>query len=1020
MEQSFLEAIAKYYHEHREWELSRFTFVFPNQRSSLVFKQIITQLTGNNSELAPSIFITMAELMEKTAGLRRASPNQLLIWLYVAYCTVRKRHPMADGSQAIPEEFDRFRYWGEMLLRDFDEVDRYLVNQHELFKNVRNFKSIQTTYLTPEQLEIIKTYWGEDPYWGHLDQQPAEADDDSTPFWRHITGPEGATGRFAMLWELLGEVYDEFRHILLAHNKCYSGMAFHIAAYKARRGDMADFRSEMPYVFIGFSDLSPSELTVMEELHKRGRAQFFWDYNPELMGPDGASSAGRFVRQYIRRFPQETELHGLYPDKCNVEIVAIPTNTGQAKAAAELLTDKSVLVLPSEDMLLPMLSSLSRKKFPQVSVSMGYPLRLTEVASLFSSVVSMQLRLVTRSDGSVEFFRDDVMAILSHPLIAFNFPAESQAITDYMAENYLFNLPAKAIAGSTFEVLAPIFTPVTDAGNVDQVMDYLDSFTAFAASAIADDPAKILNRKVCQFLQKQTQELRMLIQANPDVTMRRHTFFHLVESAMFRRPVQLTARPGNGLPILGMLETRALCYDHVVILSLCDRVFPGRRFAKSFIPVSLRRGFGMPTPDVAESNMAYNFYRLLSHAGSATLMFDSRMGGLRSGDMSRFLYQLRFMNFKGINVTYKSASLGVIPPPRPQLPSGNASGVQKTAEVMARVNRFRDPDCLRTNALSASALKTYINCPLSFYLEYVADIKVPDLVADDIDSATLGSIFHSVAERMYSLMRDEGKNPIGHDKLMEMMSDPRLSEEIRRAINIHKVHIPEKIADPDDPEKRIENPALSRPLDPQDLMLDKMVREMIKTMVETEPEQFDFIHAEFRMRRQWTPMATVVGPFNFTMSIDRIDAVNNGKLLRFIDYKTGTDNTSFDSVTTLLTATSDKHLGGIFQLLLYCCAYADMTDNHTTPIQPLIYPIKNMFDPLKRVISQSQEAVNDTGKKKIIKTVIEDYRIIEQEFRLALANRIAEIFDPSVPFYRCAGSAEGPCRYCKFRQLCGV
>ncbi|MDE6461952.1 MAG: PD-(D/E)XK nuclease family protein [Muribaculaceae bacterium] len=1014
----FLDAIAAYYHEKHEWQLFNYTFVFPNQRSSNFFKKSMNELCKDTPELASYRFITMAELMEKTAELRRATPNRLLIWLYVAYCRIRRKHGQPDGNVSEPEEFDRFRFWGEMLLRDFDQIDRHLVDYRQLFKNVRDFKELQATYLTEEQLDIIRTYWGDDPYWGHLDDAPASGDDDERPFWRHICGPDGAEGRFAMLWQMLGEVYEEFGHMLRASRLCYPGMAYRIVADRVRRGNMRGFSARDYYVFVGFSDLSPAELTLFRSLLLNRQADFFWDYDPDLMGPEGCAPAGNAVRRYIEKFPQPTEFSGIRPQHHDITIIATPSNVGQVHCAIQHLTPASALVMPSDDLLLTVLSSLPGKEFTEVAVSMGYPVRQSDIASLFAQTVSLQMRLIKHSDGSLDFFREDVMAILAHPLISARYNPECQAVIDYLTDNAEFNLPAIAVVGSAFEALAPVFTPVDNSSDVKAVMEYFDRLMEFMAETLGScgkdsDSIRALDLQICRYLQHTAAELRTLIEANPEVTMRRHTFFHLIESSLFRRPVQISDRGAtDGLQVLGMLETRCLSFDNVVMLSMSDRIYPGKRFMHSFVPVTLRRGFGLPGPEVAEAAMAYNFYRLLSHASTATLIFDSRTG-LYSGDMSRFLYQLRFIRLKNTSVRYESAIFSPVSLQSDKLPSGSGSGIVKTPEIMKRINRLRDIDCLHSNALSASALKMYINCPLSFYLQHIADIKVPDAVTDDVDSPTLGSVFHSVAELLYCGMRDAGMNPITHSAIKREMNKPLFDDHIRYSINLHKVKIPRMITDADG--QHVPNPELhTRNLSQENQLLAQLIREMIKVMTEREPASFTFRHAEYSARWQWSPMEGNCQPFNFTMSIDRIDSttINEIEHMRIIDYKTGTENLGFNNVESLFGASVDEHVGGAFQLLLYCCAYADRIGDHSTPILPLIYGIKEIAT---KGIGQLKYGENPRSR-----ISLNDYHELENEFRACLAAKINELFNPDIPFTRCDGTADGACRYCKFKKICGV
>ncbi|MDE7388212.1 MAG: hypothetical protein K2M97_03045, partial [Muribaculaceae bacterium] len=529
----FLQAVAAYYIRHNdEQDLGRYTFVFPNQRSQMFFRYAVDAARPH----AQARYMTMAELMEKTAGLHRANANELIVWLYVAYCKVRRSRP--DGGE--PEDFDRFRYWGEMLLRDFDETDRYLVDRLQLFKNVRDFKEIQSSYLTPDQLEIIRTYWGEDPYWGHLDSAPDDGNDfDRHPFWLRF-GSEN--GRFPLLWQMLSDVYQEFHNILIAHRKCYPGMAFRIAAEKVRGGDLFYIGSDRTCVFIGFSDLSPSELTVMRKLHLMRRAEFFWDYDPVLMGPEGCDMAGRFVGNYIKQMPQPVDLTGIHPATHSVEIISCPTNAGQVPMALDRIrrnaAASTAIVLPDEDLLLPVLTQLDSEEFPSVCVSMSYPQRLTDMASLFAAVVSLQLRVIKRSGGDMEFFRNDVMELLAHPLIAIRYADDVRAIIDYLADNNTYNMPSEGVPTGA---LAAIFRRVDSDAPIQEVAAYVDGVLRFIADTLSEIPGRGLDRMVCAHLAAQTSELISLVESYPEVTMRRNTFFRMVESALLRSPVPLTS-----------------------------------------------------------------------------------------------------------------------------------------------------------------------------------------------------------------------------------------------------------------------------------------------------------------------------------------------------------------------------------------------------------------------------------------------------------------------------------------------
>lgn len=982
-------------------------FVVPNRRCEFI-------LGGYLAELFPAgprpTVKTLTWLILSINKQKQLPPLTLQLLLYRAYLTVLRRHAEARGTQPLPEEFDRFRFWGEMLLRDFDEVDRYMVPVHDIFKNVKDYKEIQSTYLTDEHRDIIRTFWHEDPYGGTAGN-PAEK------FWTHIGGdsndgyPARPQARFVALWEILPELYREFESLLNEHGGTYVGKAYRRCAGLLRSRDAALHHRR--YVFAGFNRLSTSEHMIMQSLLDMGKADFYWDYDPVLMNPADGNHAGRFICEYIKAFPSAYTL-ALTPAqerKHRVDIIGVPSNVGQAKLAARFVTADSALVLPDQETLPAVLTSLPERPDGtpmEVNVTMGYPLRHSLTASLFGATVRMQLRLVKRINGETEFFRDDVMALLSDSILTKLHAEACQAVVNYMAENHTFNLPASAFTAPDcgFAELRPVFTPVEADAPMEQMAAYVKGLLEFIGRSA-------VGRLEEQFLDTLATETdAVMAQARQcSVDMKRHTFFRLLENALFRQPLTLDGNSGHGLQVMGVLETRALSFAHVVMLSMTDRIYPGRLTTRSFIPDALRRGFGLPTAEHQEASMAYYFYRLLSHADHVQLLFDARAGGLRSGEMSRYLYQLRFLDKPNVEVSYQLAGYTVTPPEADgMLPADHQSGVAKTESVMESLNRFRSPECVKTNALSASSLKDYISCPLEFYLKHVAGIKTPDPMRNFIDEGTYGTIIHEVAQRVYEEISAPHAGMITDADLRDLRSPKGLElvgRHIRRAINLHYYKLPATVAHPTDPESVVANPELStRPLEGEAQFIAKAIQHIFLTMADHEPRPFRFLAGEKRSRFHWTIMPGVTA--NFTMSIDRLDEVTypwGDTVTRLVDYKSGSDSTTFRDVDELFDF-NGRNTKGIFQLMTYCCAYADENAlPDTTPLQPIIYPLgKVATDGLPNIT---------LGKADFL-----DFRPMEPDFRRKLADVVAEIFNPEVPFYR--SDNEHSCKYCDFKRICGV
>jgi hypothetical protein len=886
-----------------------------------------------------------------------------------------------------------------MLLSDFNDIDRYMVNPAEVFKNVKDYKEIQSFYLTEQQLEIIKSYWGDDPYWGQLWSDSNNPNNSELPFWNHVDEHGEPTKRFMMLWQMLLEIYQRFHELLAVKNECYPGMAYRKVAEMLTAGERLRFNPKK-YVFIGFNALSTAEQIILHELDKRDLAHFYWDYDPALMNPAAGNKAGRFLAEYVKNFTSRlsTYRQPVIGGEHQVDIIGVPSNIGQVKVAATLLSEPdTAVVLPADDLLLPMVDAIP-PTFPKINVTMGYPLRYSSLSELYSTVVAMQLHVTRSSVRGPEFFRDDVMRLLANPLINKKFEAESQAIVDYMTDNHLFNLPASAFTTvEALKPLAPIFRAVINSRNVEEVAGFSRQFLEFVKD---EDLVNSIEKVFAEELQKELDEVEQLTKEF-NVQMADHTFFHLIERSLFHRSLQVNGRTFEALQVMGVLETRALGFDNVVMLSMSDRVYPGRHFKRSFIPESLRRAYGLPTTEHRESELAYYFYNILSHARHITFLYDARSGGLRSGEMSRFLQQLRLLNFPGVKVIWQMASFHAnIPEPKQQfLEVDQTVGVKKTAEIMLRLERYRNHNGEGAKYFSASMLKQYISCPLNFYFERVADLYVPDELKENIDEGAMGTIVHEVLENTYRKYsqaiggRQIDANDITALQENKVANIVDIDDEIRYAINRNLMHMPEE--------------KVNTALEGEGLVQQPVIRHYIDNILANENNPFTFIAAELSEKFYWSEMG-----INFNMKIDRIDSIidsDGSKVLRIIDYKTGSEANSINSISALFTVATGDQPKAVFQLLTYATAYKDRhadTVRQFNVVRPQIYEFKKMHESGFKLIKYAKQDLTELSQP------------MEDEFRQGLQALIAEIFNPETIFRRTTN--KNHCRYCKFKTFCQV
>lgn len=988
---SFLDNIASAY--AHEPEVQSYAFVFPNVRSKRYFTSRLVA-DGIDEHKAERMCLTLVELIEKGSGLTRISGDRLVFLLYQAYCDVSTK--LADKAPKI-QEFDRFRYWAQIILNDFNDVDSYMANPDEVFRNATDYKKIQSLYLTEAQRQIIESYWGTDPFWN----EPAVAGTEELPFWNHVSPQNETDKKFTRLWAILGQVYTRFRELL--GNECYPGLAARTVAEKLRAGnDLRPFNPKL-FVFIGFNRLTSAEHIILEELDKRGQAHFYWDYDPSLMAHGDGNIASRFIAKYVERFT--ASLPGVQPPvrplKHKVDVIGVPSAVAQAKIAAQILdSEESAVILPSDDMLLPMVASIP-ERFKNVNVTMGYPLRYSALAQLFSLLNSLQSHATIKEDGPV-FFRDDVRQLITNPLIQSVYVKECRYVEDYMRKRNLFNLPANKIT-QDFGRLTTFLVALQPNDSLDNISAYIRS----ALTQLKDDGAITgMDAKCLDTIMKMINTISKLA-TECLVTMNTATFFRIIERTIFQRSLPLEGETFDALQVMGLLETRALSFSNVVMLSMNDAVFPGHDVKRSFIPEALRRAYGLPTRDHHSVDAAYLFYHILSAAEHLTLIYDSRSGGLKSGEMSRFIYQLQYLNFPGVEITLRNTTIGATTPNTSVPIIAPGIEIPKTPRIMAKLDRYRDPNLCNKFSLSASALKEYVSCPVKFLFQRVENINPPDPQSETMTAADYGNVIHSAAENIYESLKSMHNGLITNTMLEDLIDgkfDNLLERELDKSINIHLNKVPQEI-------EGQPNPAVYQPIvEGEAAVYRDVLLPMLKNLFKRDCHHtpFTMIATEADETFCWNIQDDI--SVNFTMKIDRIDQINRDgeNVTRLVDYKTGGDKNEFHNIAQLLTLCNPDHPGAIFQLFTYSLAYSDQKGLDPKFIMPQIYKLKGLQD----------EAFTPIYLKlgKNLKNAVTDFKPFADEFRKGLANMLRDLFNPQIPFVR--ASDDKCCTYCKFYSFC--
>lgn len=986
----FLRRIAKCYIESDRALMADCCFVFPNKRSGAFFRQYLVEEADDGNPVFEPEITTISDFIADFSSYVEASRYDQLFTLYNEY---------AKLSGEI-EDFDKFVFWGDMLLTDFSDVDRYLVDADKLFKNITDYNSIATDFLTPEQKAIVKRYWGVEL-----------TETDPEQFWLHLNeNREPRTNResFVELWEILAPLYRNYKQSLGERGLCFSGMQYKEVADRLA----ALSAEELPYkriIFVGFNVLSTTELKIFSRLRDIGIADFYWDMDlPEPFKSN--RSATYFLKRYIKEFPSRHDITLADIPMPDIEIISVPSNVGQVKLTGKtvdtMVADGTIsdpdnaidtaVVLPSEELFIDLLHSLPGS-IGAVNITMGYPLKLTSIAVLLRNVMTMHMR-ARRVRDQWCFFHDDVRDVVAHPLLK-NIAGETcDRVSDTIERQRLFTVPVDFLRNE-FPELEAVFFPVDELRRADKVFDYLNSLIDFITGKMGDDNDG--NHAMEKgFLIRYRASLHQLRDAidTYGISMRERTFFHLIERTVNAETVNFEGEPLKGLQIMGVLETRALDFDNVIIMSMNERIFPRKHYTRSFIPDVLRRSYGMSTMEFQECIYAYYFYRLISRAKKVMLMYDSRTSGLKGGEMSRYLYQLIYLC--GGPSIRRAEAVYDLPAPA----SGGAPVIGKDERIMGALNRYLSPGKDKAT-LSPSAINTYLQCPLRFYFHYVERIRVADDINDYIDESTFGTIVHQVSELSYVRLRGDAQELLVTEPVLDKLKKEivELQKLITSSINQHYNRLPSTA-----PEG---SPYINlAPLHGESRVMAQVIEKFMVNMFDLERKftPFHFVEGEhpFSVRLPLDEERS----YNLVGSIDRIDRQADGSF-RIVDYKTGVDPSWFKELEHLVEERSatEGHHKAILQLFLYCNAFA-VEKNYGGAIQPILYRFKKF----------STDGITPLsfGKSEKSAEPVTDYRTLNDEVMRLLNDRLQSLFDPGTPFE--ASPSPSHCRFCDFQALCGA
>jgi CRISPR/Cas system-associated exonuclease Cas4 (RecB family) len=867
---SFLDRVAADLYAKLGDTLGQAVIIFPNKRPASYLIQALADIVASHIE-APAIF-SIEEFIASHSTYRLPDTLELLFQLFEIY---RKYRP--------EEDFDRFYGWGSMLLKDYDEIDRYLVDTDKLFSNLAAIKELESNFMPTE---------------------------DQKMFWDSFGDTEATAlqARFMEIWDVVRQVYTDFKVQLHEQSLAYTGMSYRQVADLAL-SDSKVF-SAGKYIFVGFNALSRSEEVIIQSLLDKGKALIYWDADNYYIS-NRREEAGHFIRKSMKRlqgYNEQLFTDSLATEKKSIHIVGVPLQVGQAKTLGVELKNyyqhltvpvSTGIVLPDENILLPVLHALP--ELPEkLSVSAGYPLKLTAFFSLIENVISLQDNY-NYENGS--YYYKDVAAILTHSLVRDGAPEEINSLLKSIEKNQLIYVSQQELDKyAKTEIIRIIFEPVRNTGTLisyfNRILQELRKSNQRTASA------ELVNldefQSVFEYLST------FLLRQKIDVS--RGIFLRLLREAVSNRKIALSEDTTSPLQVLGMLETRCLNFDTIFFLSANEGVLPAGKMNSSYIPYDLRKAFGLPTADEQDALYAYYFLRLIQGAKEIFLIYNSETGS-RGEEKSRYIRQIEhFLQRENPNLElhYRFYSLPLRNQP------AQAITIQKDQQYFDALH-----DKNTRNGLSPSFISSYYVCPLKFTLQYIVQLKPQEEISEDLEAAEFGTFFHATMEEIY-------KELIGETVTAEILEKKRngLTLIMERVLKTYSA-------------SRQEN-MLSR---------NSLALETIRVLIEKTLEK-DIAYAPFRILSTESLLQhtlhmedTEFPSIQLQGTIDRVD--EKGGTIRIVDYKTGHVNRKYFNYTEpeeQLSADNKEAFQTLFYTWLYHKNY------NTTQLQPTLLALRKVAE----------------------------------------------------------------------------
>ena len=882
---TFLEYVAEDIINKYGTNLSRTAVVFPNKRAALFLNEHLVRLAGKPI-WSPS-YITISELFRRHTQLVTGDQIKLICDLYKTYTEVTESD----------ETLDHFYGWGQVMLADFDDIDKNMADANKVFCNLRDLHELDdVSYLSPEQVETLKLFFSN------------FSEDKTTELKK----------RFMKIWSRFGDIYRLYNERLEAQGIAYEGALYR----KVATDDSVDFDFDR-YIFVGFNVLQRVEQLLFSKLQKMGKAKFYWDFDDYYLatkkGHVNPSEAGHYIKQYLPYFTNEldtsdADIYRNFRKAKRITFASATTEDVQARYVGQWLKEgnriddgrKTAVVMCDEALLQSVIHSIP-EEVNDINVTTGYPLQQTHFASLLEDIAAQH----------TEDY--DNKQLLEWAIAMLKLMAQGHANTN---------------------------------GETTGQDNQLTSEALFRTYTVVNRLLELVN--------------------NGDLDVDRRTMMRLYGEIVRTTSIPFHGEPVVGVQFMGVLETRNLDFEHLLVLSCNEGNMPKGVNDTSFIPYNVRKAHGLTTIDNKVSIYAYYFYRLMQRAEDITIVYNNAADVTSTGEMSRFMLQMLVES--GHDIERLALSL-------PQeAGSTTCQDEKKTKEVMERLHkRFdkqRNPE-RTTPMFTPSSLNIYQKCPKRFYYRYVAEIIEPEDDADDgkIDAPTFGNIFHDAVQKIY-------------ERVIAAYKSHTIQPQTLKQLLANDAYIKGVVDD------------IMHPVNGIQLINASVIITYIKQLLKIDSRLAPFtILGLENVVMKGINVKTAEGQLTTTIGgrIDRMDCVtcaDGVRRIRVIDYKTGKNN--------------KKNDGYILQSFIYSLLVDEspIMNPEKLEVSPALLYIQHSagkdFDP---TVVYEKEKVTNVSK-------------FREEFMNIVEQIIAEIFNPEQPF-ACTDD-KTVCTHCPYSNLCGV